>query len=49
MVPLLLIYEFGVRYTFIGSILNGRRILEKVCPTLEIILVRHQHRVACHL
>ena len=24
-IPLLLIYEFGVRYTFIGTMLNGRR------------------------
>ena len=28
-VPLLLIYEFGVRYTFIGTMLNGKRTREK--------------------
>ena len=27
--PLLLIYELGVRYTFIGTLLNGNRTREK--------------------
>lgn len=32
-VPLLLIYEFGVRYTFIGTMLNGRRTRTLVTDT----------------
>jgi glucan biosynthesis protein C len=27
--PLLLIYELGIRYTFIGTLLNGKRTREK--------------------